>query len=511
MTTDDPEDDIELPASESAMAVIDASAQPDASPEQIAAVVEKDPSFTLRLLSLVNSGAYGGRHTVSNVHQAAGRVGLRGLRNLALTLLVSDMAPATEAGQLLLAGGLRRALAARELAIATRFGDPDGAFAAGLLLDVGLLAAADQHAALDAARSPAEHRILRERTAGLPPHPEVGCKIARRFHLPKELRVAIRHHHAPEAPEPGLARLAWVAERVAAVFEGGPPQGLRERAVSAGGCIDLSAGVIDGLVASLPVRVQEAGQAMDRELGEQRTLDALLRDANQALLELNQEYERTLAHLASLLEEKDGLTRELTQANERLDRLAATDELTALPNRRALFQTLDRDVGRSVRDGSHLSLVLLDLDHFKRVNDTYGHPAGDEVLRLVASVLRGGIRAGDLAARYGGEEFALILPATSGARAVAVAERLRRRIAAEEIALDHATVRVTASFGVASGRGASLAGGASTLLEQADEALYRAKSDGRDCVRRATASNGEATPAEGSRPRRAVDTSRSAS
>ena len=138
----------------------------------------------------------------------------------------------------------------------------------------------------------------------------------------------------------------------------------------------------------------------------------------------------------------------------------------------------------AIRYRTSLSLVTLDLDHFKRLNDRYGHPAGDEVLRTVAQVLQEVARETDLVARHGGEEFALVLPQTDEAGALMATERCAEAIRAAEIPHDGQTLRVTASFGVSTFNQA-IHQDSDGLLEAADRAVYAAKRAGRDAVRTA--------------------------
>jgi diguanylate cyclase (GGDEF)-like protein len=164
--------------------------------------------------------------------------------------------------------------------------------------------------------------------------------------------------------------------------------------------------------------------------------------------------------------------------------MAITDELTGLRNRRNLFQRLAEEADRSLRYAHTTCLILLDLDHFKKINDDHGHPAGDAVLRAVGDTLRQYCRHSDIAARYGGEEFALLLPETRPAEAAAVAEKLRAAIQARTITLENGVeLHVTASFGVACYQQGKE--GVTHLIEQADQALYRAKDKGRNRVERA--------------------------
>ncbi|MDP9100864.1 MAG: sensor domain-containing diguanylate cyclase [Actinomycetota bacterium] len=158
---------------------------------------------------------------------------------------------------------------------------------------------------------------------------------------------------------------------------------------------------------------------------------------------------------------------------EQVQRLAATDGLTKIANRRTFEATLERELARAARSGDHVSLVMLDIDHFKMLNDDHGHPAGDDVLRRVASQLSAACRDFDTPARYGGEEFAVILPGCGPDLAGQTAERLRA-----SVSMGSASPSVTASAGAACFP--TQASDAGALIRAADQALYRAKSLGRD-------------------------------
>jgi diguanylate cyclase (GGDEF)-like protein len=173
----------------------------------------------------------------------------------------------------------------------------------------------------------------------------------------------------------------------------------------------------------------------------------------------------------------------LREANARLAKLAVSDDLTGIPNRREFERALASEWERGIRQQSPLALILLDLDHFKDLNDTRGHPAGDECLRRIGAALFETIRgSGDIAARYGGEEFALLLPATDAANAAVAAERLRQIIERMHIESDGPDRVITASFGIAAVIPARETD-PSTLVARADRALYVAKRSGRNCVR----------------------------
>ena len=180
------------------------------------------------------------------------------------------------------------------------------------------------------------------------------------------------------------------------------------------------------------------------------------------------------------------LYRRVFQANVLLASLANQDGLTCLANRRRFDETLDAEWRRARRYGQPISLMMIDVDFFKKFNDRFGHIGGDDCLRKVAKVLRESAqRPGDLAARYGGEEFAIILPATSASNALSVAAQVRERLAV--LAIPHpdmASGKVSVSIGVC-----TMVPDVQALLEvaisAADKALYLAKSEGRDRARHA--------------------------
>ena len=177
-------------------------------------------------------------------------------------------------------------------------------------------------------------------------------------------------------------------------------------------------------------------------------------------------------------------TRELEDLNEKLNELSVTDGLTGLRNRRFLDQQLEQEVGRAWRAGHPLSVAMLDIDHFKSVNDTYGHQVGDECLRLVGEILHAALRSpSDTGARYGGEEFVMILTDTGPDEALAVVERVREKIHESRAECDGVVLALTASAGV-TGHPVDESVTPDQLLVEADEALYYAKESGRDraCV-----------------------------
>ena len=193
----------------------------------------------------------------------------------------------------------------------------------------------------------------------------------------------------------------------------------------------------------------------------------------------------TEARLHALEERSGALQREnldLVMKNRILSEISNRDALTGLYNRWYVMEKIDSEMNRALRHGSPISVLMLDIDHFKRINDSYGHPVGDEVLKSVGQVLRDSCRVYDVPGRYGGEEFCIVLPETLVGNTTAVAERIRTRLATTPLSVGDTSIVVTASIGIAGLDSSDGVLSAMTLVERADRALYSAKHHGRNRV-----------------------------
>jgi diguanylate cyclase (GGDEF)-like protein len=449
----------------------------------LAKLAECDAGFALRVVSIANSGAFGRRAEISNVQRACFFLGVRGLRNVALGLVLGDMAPPSEDGAFLLAMSLRRAVAARLIGEALRAPRADDAFTAGMFLELALLVRArtDLAGACQIARMPIAHRVAIERAYGFEEHTAEGAKLAAEMHLTDAVVYAIAHHHDAEPPEDHLAKIAWAAERVAGAWEGGEASAVRSVAEQALSAVGLNAEAAAEVLRRVPESLTLLAAAFERRIDEQIDLDKLAADAHAQLVEMNHGYERLVRRLEALVAEKEALAAELKRANLDLETLAATDALTRLPNKRSFATTLARDLALAARNGAHVSVVMVDIDHFKRINDTWGHTTGDLALVQVADALAKSARESDMVARFGGEEFVAVLSGASSGGARIVAERMRAAVERLSIQTPNGLLKVTASFGIASvqPRGAN---GGTDLVARADHALYEAKRAGRNRV-----------------------------
>lgn len=188
-----------------------------------------------------------------------------------------------------------------------------------------------------------------------------------------------------------------------------------------------------------------------------------------------------ISHICLVIYDVTGVaagSHQLLNANVELQKLSSTDRLTGLSNRGHWEEALKKEYARHNRYDTQVSLVMFDIDHFKKVNDTHGHPAGDKVIQSVAEVVSSHVRSADIAGRYGGEEFAVLLPDTDKAGALVFAERLRKAVEAQEVEHEGVIIQCTISLGVS-----DLSTPSSQykeLIERADQALYRSKHNGRN-------------------------------
>jgi diguanylate cyclase (GGDEF)-like protein len=192
------------------------------------------------------------------------------------------------------------------------------------------------------------------------------------------------------------------------------------------------------------------------------------------------------ARFAELEQRMLGLQREnldLVVRNRMLSEVSSRDTLTGLYNRWFVLEKIDSELNRALRHGSPMSLLMLDLDHFKLVNDTWGHAAGDQVLQEIGKLLKESCRVYDVPGRYGGEEFCVVLPETKMNNTTTVAERIRQRLETSTITCGDVSIAVTASIGIAGMEsGDSVVLSPADLIERADRALYAAKNRGRNRV-----------------------------
>ncbi len=231
---------------------------------------------------------------------------------------------------------------------------------------------------------------------------------------------------------------------------------------------------LDTLIRDLRTSIRHQRQLMRHS---DRSQEAL-RQAKEELATKSQRLEELNEQLSSEIEQRKSLEQQLRD-------LATTDSLTGLAGRRHFMDLASQEVAHSHRYATPLAALILDIDHFKYVNDTYGHAVGDEVLIAVAQRLTSGLRSADIVGRLGGEEFACVLPETDAAGAAQLGERLRQNIAAEPVPVEDPIGALTVTVSLGYGELGDSSDGLEALLQRCDQGLYCAKEYGRNCCQAA--------------------------
>ena len=476
------------------MHVTRVASDPEYSVGDLAGIIEQDPGLSARVLQAVNSPYYSPRSKIATAQRAVAFMGIHAVRNLVLCLAARRLfvIKADFPLELFWENALRRAAAARCLAKRINLAQPDELFTLGLCQDLGVLIRLQENPEVgpvfaEAARSPAEQRLEIERESG-EGHDELGFRLFTEWGLPDTLAVPLLYHHRPEETPAHVdrAKVAFAAEAVADLLVVEDKQLAMTTARARLEIVGIPPDDIGDVVGETTRLVADAAQMLEVKVSEQPSFEAIQAAASEGLLSLNLSYQSLTDQLKGSLEQQRQMAEELRRLNEQLARQATTDALTGLANRRAFDETLARELAQTDRQQKPLCLLILDVDHFKRFNDTYGHQAGDVVLKSVGHAIGAAVRKSDFAARYGGEEFAVILPFTPREGALIAAERIRSRIEEARIPWEGQELAVTVSVGCAQCSDPGHARAAVKLLRDADDALYDAKEAGRNRVVAAT-------------------------
>ncbi len=456
---------------------------------EIAKVLATDPALATKVMRMANSPIMGLRSPAKTVSHAISLLGVNAVRTLALSFsLAQDMKQREkkEKRQVYWKRSILSAIAAQEVAKAVGMPHPEEAFLAGLLQDIGILA-------LKQAMPEAYARMIKEadgdhaRLADLEraelggDHAEVGQWLLERWNVPGLLALAVGSSHgtSPSSDKEigQLLKVVSLSGWLADIWvRADAPEATRVAMAHAFETLGLDEKLLEPVLRAIATAMfSEVTRLLEADIGSPKEVNAILEQAKETLLisALRVEQEAVqVRQSATRLEEKH---RVLSEESRR-------DKLTRLFNRDCFDLYLEEQVEAVRAIQKPLSLLFCDVDHFKKVNDKFGHQAGDQVLIAVARVLSERLRQKDLPVRFGGEEFVLVLPETDEAGACTVAERLRKRI--EESSVESATgvMRVTISIGCATlSPGAGQLTGAE-LVQAADEALYAAKRAGRNRV-----------------------------
>jgi len=461
--------------------------------EELARIISADPALTVRILKIANSSYYSLPTSVESLQHATALIGTNDLKNIALSFVIVEELQDAPQGSFDLQFFWQRSITAAVAAdmlgkhVGMNRGD---LFVCGLLQDIGVL--------LLYLSDPVGYAVLRDerRVSGRTiceaekmqfghDHTEVGSYLLQNWQLPGAIHEPIRFHHAKSVEEKycHFTNILNLSDKVAGMYLG---MQSCERSLAAHqmltGLFNFSHEEADNFLDAVGDKAREVLALFSIEPGNVKPFSMIMQEANDELNRLNFSYAQVILELKQAKQSAEQLAIELKQANDSLRELAFRDGLTGLYNHRYFQEVLDSELEKSRRYKHPVSLLMLDIDFFKKINDGFGHPAGDHVLKMIAGNLVKLVRHCNIVARYGGEEFSIILPETGTTRAKVLAQRIRRGIEQLDISYNKQRIVVTVSCGVASSETDLSGTTRQHLITWADEALYAAKKNGRNMV-----------------------------
>lgn len=461
--------------------------------DRLSHIIAADSALTARILKVANSPLFSPAGNIDCIHVALTRLGTTQVTNIALSFILVHAFNKRRVDSAFdfnffwrhaLTSAVAANLLQKEL-----YSENGNTFITGLLHDVGILIAGSQMPEycdlFDDSAPPLEELQEKEQQTFGFSHCQLGAEVLKEWQIPESITQPILFHHNPEEAPPEYRNAAFViqvADLVSDMFHGRPSTdkfGVLGKLLNQK---NIDQATIDRLVQEIFTNSLKTLAFFEIPPDKIRSPGQLLQEANAILTKLNC---NTDVKLREMKRERDTLvenSKQLYRANSELSRLAFEDSLTGLHNMRYFHDYFKREIERSLRYKTCFSLILLDLDNFKEVNDTYGHPAGDRVLQYIAELISGTLRQVDLAARYGGEEFAVFLPETNRNEAMIIAERLRNQIEMHKTPWQKHKIRVTSSIGVADFHPEDKETNQDEIIARADRAMYMAKQNGKNRV-----------------------------
>jgi diguanylate cyclase (GGDEF)-like protein len=453
--------------------------------KEIAEIISSDAPLSAKVLQMVNSSFYALAHEITSVHQAMMYLGLNAVKNIALSFSLINNFSQKNLSSLnhvqFWKDSLIGAVAAKLITEKANRKHGENAFFLGLLQNIGMLILAQsmpKEYSEILLQAGSNGQLLHETESAVLKfnHMEVGEYVTRSWGLPPGFSMPIGAHHTPERVPPssgdiGLqTRILHFSSAYIDLFNHTNSKGNSafrpiEQLISAYGLateIDPRA-VAEQILAS----IRSIFPIFEIQIDEKKYIE-LIETSRDELADLSTE----------LVDQVHGQNQDIEKMRQQLGR----DSMTELNNHNRFLENLGVEMGRASRYNAPLSIIMADIDHFKSINDFFGHLAGDHALKSVASLLKQMLRDSDQIARYGGEEFAVILPMTEADDALKAAERLRQGIESLKLNYHDRPIALTMSFGVAAlekGRELDVEG----FIKMADEALYEAKNSGRNTCR----------------------------
>lgn len=462
--------------------------------KELADIIATDPALTGKMLQIANSGFYALSSKVTNIDRALSVLGTNLIKNIALSFVIATDFHDKGRDDFDFDGYWRNSVTAAvsaELLIQQLGIKDEDIFVTALLHNIGMLVIYQQkrneYLKLIEDRHLRQNQLTQsEKNLFSFDHQQVGSVTVENWGLPRHITEPISYHHNPEDAAEEFQETAYLlhfADRMAGIYtENECAEQVRLLQKDLAQHYSLSPEQIRTLLDLVVEKSIGILKTFEIDPGNMKPYSQMLQEANEELGRLNLSYEQLVIELKEAKEKSERLAKELIDANLRLNDLVNTDGLTGLYNHRYFQDQLKKELDRSARYKSPVSLILFDIDHFKKVNDTYGHPAGDQVLINIAKAINQTIRPSDILARYGGEEFAVILPETNISGVKVFAARLRRCVEGLITYYESEKIKVTISVGGTTFDPEQPEVTKEVLFRTADRGLYMSKDNGRNQV-----------------------------
>ena len=489
-------EDIRLPSPPAiAIRILKAVKSEEADYDELSKIIMADPALAAKTLKIVNSSFYGLSHKVDNLKKAISILGLNAVTNICLSFVIaSELSTGPQNGfnfDFFWKRAVTAAVAAELTAEFVGYKN-DATFVIGLLQDIGIAVMYfcrknDYLNVLNekkVAESPVD--IAEEKIFGFN-HQEVGYEILKMWGLPEKIYAPLRYHHKNKPPSPeqeSIVDMVYLSDKISSVYHGvhGSDK-VDDISRLLGNKYGKNEAEIKDLIDAVADKSIEVLSLFEIDPADMRPYSQILQEANEELSKLNLTYERLLIKYKESRVRSEKLAEELKIANERLSLMAVKDSLTGLYNHGFFLDALDLEFKRAVRYKRHFSLIMIDIDDFKKVNDAFGHRTGDAVLQKTAELMLSQMRNSDTLARYGGEEFGIVVPETDLKGSVGLGERIRKLVEQTEIQTDSKNIKITVSVGVVTYMPGKEQVTTNRIMDAADAALYKSKNSGKNTLK----------------------------
>jgi len=468
--------------------IMDASQDPDIGIADVADILKVDPALSAKLLKVANSPMYARQGEISNLRDALSLLGLDSSLAIALSFsLVSSLQSSTNASHIYDAFWQRSILSAfiaRELGLALKRSNVEDFFLTSLLQDIGMLAidSIEPDALTENCKRSHSGRITCEQKKWDVDHSDIGAWLLKLWHFPERIYNAVLHSHtlcntSPKSNGVLFIQCINLSNRLSDIWlEDDRELHLKDTFNSLNRLFDFDQESFNQLINKIDILLPEMSRLFEITLLNNKEREDVLNDAQQLLME----------NSINIIKKNDDCQEQiktLTEQAENCEDASNKDHLTDVYNRKRIEDLLNEEFFKSKAQETPLSLAFIDIDDFKPINDTFGHLAGDKVLREIAAFFADNIRKDDIIARYGGDEFLLMLPNTNADEATQLLMRISQELQSlPGTEFDNNLLKVSTSIGMATHMEKINYGSPKDLINSADKALYSSKQSGKNKI-----------------------------